>query len=53
MILTAYGLLRRNPRPSREDIIRGLNDNLCRCGSHTRVVRAVEAAAGKMRGAGR
>lgn len=53
MILTAYGLLRKNPRPTREDILRGLDDNLCRCGSHTRVIRAVEEAAGKMKGAGR
>ena len=53
MILTAYGLLRKNPRPTREEIIRGLDDNLCRCGSHTRVLQAVEAAAGKMKRAGR
>ncbi|MBM3312169.1 MAG: (2Fe-2S)-binding protein [Candidatus Aminicenantes bacterium] len=53
MILAAYGLLRKNPRPTREDIVRGLDDNLCRCGSHTRVLRAVEAAAGKMKRAGR
>jgi len=53
MILTAYGLLRKNPGATREDILRGLDDNLCRCGSHTRVVRAVEAAAARMKGGGR
>jgi aerobic-type carbon monoxide dehydrogenase small subunit (CoxS/CutS family) len=53
MILTAYGLLRKNPRPTREEIIRGMDDNFCRCGSHTRVVRAIEAAAAKVKGAGR
>jgi aerobic-type carbon monoxide dehydrogenase small subunit (CoxS/CutS family) len=50
MILTAYGLLRKNPGPSREDIIKGMDDHLCRCGSHTRIVQAIETAAAKMKG---
>ncbi len=50
MILTAYGLLLKNPRPSRPQIVAALDDNFCRCGSHTRVLRAVETAAAKMRG---
>jgi len=50
MILTAYGFLRKNPRPSREDIIKGMDDHLCRCGSHTRIVQAIETAAAKMKG---
>ena len=50
MILSAYGLLRKNPRPSREDIIKGMDDHLCRCGSHTRIVQAIETAAAKMKG---
>lgn len=45
MIMTAYGLLLRNPRPSRDDILEALEDNLCRCGTHTRIVAAVESAA--------
>jgi aerobic-type carbon monoxide dehydrogenase small subunit (CoxS/CutS family) len=45
MILTAYALLARNPRPTRQDIVDGLEDNLCRCGTHTRVIRAVQDAA--------
>ena len=45
MILSAYGLLQKNPRPTRRDILEALDDNLCRCGAHTRIVRAVEAAA--------
>jgi aerobic-type carbon monoxide dehydrogenase small subunit (CoxS/CutS family) len=50
MILTAYGLLLKNPKPSRSQIIEALDDNLCRCGSHHRVLQAVETAAGRMRG---
>ncbi len=50
MILNAYALLLKTPRPSREQIIRHMDDNLCRCGSHVRVVEAVEEAAGSMKG---
>jgi aerobic-type carbon monoxide dehydrogenase small subunit (CoxS/CutS family) len=45
MILNAYALLRKNPRPSSSDIIKGMDDNLCRCGAHNRIVWAVQAAA--------
>jgi len=45
MILTAHSLLRENPAPSREAIAEGLELNLCRCGAHTRILDAVEAAA--------
>ena len=47
MILTAAGLLREKPRPSREEIVRGMDGNLCRCGSHTRIIDAIESAARK------
>jgi aerobic-type carbon monoxide dehydrogenase small subunit (CoxS/CutS family) len=50
MILAAYGLLRRTPRPSYGDIVRGLEGNLCRCGAHKRIVEAVQAAAEEMAG---
>ena len=50
MILTAYGLLAKDPKPTREQIIRGLDQNLCRCGAHTRIIDAVETAAGEMKG---
>lgn len=46
MIMTAYSLLLHNPNPSREEIIEGLDGNLCRCGSHTRIIKAVQTAAG-------
>ncbi len=50
MILTAFGLLTDKPSPTREQIIRGVEQNLCRCGAHTRIIDAIEAAAGEMRG---
>jgi len=53
MILNAYGLLRKNPRPTREQIIQGMDDNFCRCGSHTRIIQAIETAAEEMWKGGR
>ncbi len=50
MILNAYALLRKNPHPSSADIIRDMDDNLCRCGAHTRIVQAIQAAANEMTG---
>lgn len=50
MLLTAYALLKDKPRPSRDDIIAGLDQNLCRCGAHQRIVAAVQAAATQMGG---
>lgn len=47
MILSACALLAENPHPSREDIIRHMDRNLCRCGSHTRIVDAILEAARK------
>ena len=45
MIMTAEALLRRNPDPSEADIKQALALNLCRCGTHTRIVRASRRAA--------
>jgi aerobic-type carbon monoxide dehydrogenase small subunit (CoxS/CutS family) len=53
MILNAYALLLKKPRPTREEIIREMDDNLCRCGSHTRVLDAIQEAAGAMIGGAR
>lgn len=47
MILNAYGLLLRNPHPTRDQIVQGMQPNLCRCGAHTRIIRAIETAAGQ------
>jgi len=50
MILTAHSLLSENPRLSREDIIEGMDGNLCRCGSHKRIIQAIETAGKEMKG---
>jgi aerobic-type carbon monoxide dehydrogenase small subunit (CoxS/CutS family) len=50
VILTAYSLLLKNPKPSPENVIQTLDDNLCRCGAHTRMLQAVHAAADTMSG---
>jgi aerobic-type carbon monoxide dehydrogenase small subunit (CoxS/CutS family) len=50
MVLTAFGLLRTNPTPTREQIIHGMDQNLCRCGAHTRIIDAIQTAAGEMKG---
>lgn len=46
MIMVSAALLNRNPSPSQDQIKQALNGNLCRCGSHTRIVAAVQRAAG-------
>lgn len=46
MLMVAAGLLRQNPSPSSADVKQALNGNLCRCGAHPRIVRAVQRAAG-------
>jgi aerobic-type carbon monoxide dehydrogenase small subunit (CoxS/CutS family) len=50
MILNAVALLRKNPHPSYAEIINGMDDNLCRCGAHNRIVRAVQEVAKETRG---
>lgn len=47
MIMNAVGLLRDNPKPSRADIINGMENNLCRCGAHQRIIAAIEDVAAK------
>jgi len=46
MIMVSASLVASNPSPSEADIKQALNGNLCRCGSHTRIVAAVQRAAG-------
>ncbi len=50
MILSAYSLLKQNPRPTEAQIREGLEGNLCRCGAHQRIIAAVQAAAKAMAG---
>lgn len=50
MIMTAAAFLRKNPRASASDIIEGMDNNLCRCGAHNRIVLALQTAAKEMGG---
>jgi nicotinate dehydrogenase subunit A len=45
MIMTAKAFLDRNPHPTRAEICQALARNLCRCGTHLRIVRAIESVA--------
>lgn len=45
MVLTAVGLLDRNPNPSRSEIVEGMNTNICRCCGYGNILKAVERAA--------
>jgi aerobic-type carbon monoxide dehydrogenase small subunit (CoxS/CutS family) len=44
MLMAAYGLLLNTPHPSTADIVRNIDGNLCRCGSHTRIIAAIDDA---------
>jgi len=50
MIIKAWALLQRNPNPTDKQIITTLDDSLCRCGAHTRIIDAVHSAAKEMGG---
>jgi aerobic-type carbon monoxide dehydrogenase small subunit (CoxS/CutS family) len=50
MIMNATGLLLKNPSPSTQEIKEGMENNLCRCGAHVRIVEAVNMAAQEMKG---
>ena len=49
ILISTKALLDRNPSPSRAEIARALDDNICRCGAHNRILRAVEKAAARLR----
>ena len=50
MILTAASLLHANPQPTEGQIVAGMEQNFCRCGTHPRIIRAVQTAAAEMKG---
>ena len=50
MIMNAYAFLRKNTTPSVAEIVEGMDDNLCRCGAHKRIIEAIQAAAKEMHG---
>jgi nicotinate dehydrogenase subunit A len=51
ILSSARALLRHNPNPSRADIVAALDRHLCRCGTHQRIIQAVETAAQHIQGA--
>jgi aerobic-type carbon monoxide dehydrogenase small subunit (CoxS/CutS family) len=50
MILKAYDLLVSNPAPTRDEILDAMEDNLCRCGAHVRIIDAIQTAAKALKG---
>jgi len=50
MIISAVGLLSSNPKPSDDEIVSGMQGNICRCGTYGRIVAAVRRAAGNVGG---
>jgi aerobic-type carbon monoxide dehydrogenase small subunit (CoxS/CutS family) len=50
MIMNATGLLHKNPSPTTQEIKAGMEENLCRCGAHVRIIEAVHTAANEMKG---
>ena len=53
MILGAYAFLLKNPKATRAEIVGRMDQHLCRCGAHVRIVQAVETAAAAMKGGAR
>jgi nicotinate dehydrogenase subunit A len=49
ILISAKALLDRNPQPTRSEIAQALDGNICRCGAHNRIMRAIEKAAARMR----
>ncbi|MGH9522223.1 MAG: (2Fe-2S)-binding protein [Terriglobales bacterium] len=45
MIMSSIALLNTNPNPSQDDIVRAMNGNVCRCGTHPRIIAAIQQAA--------
>jgi aerobic-type carbon monoxide dehydrogenase small subunit (CoxS/CutS family) len=53
MIMSGAALLEKHPHPTRDEIIDGMNGNICRCGTYQRIIAAVQAAAGMSKGGAR
>jgi carbon-monoxide dehydrogenase small subunit len=45
MILTTKALLERNPHPSKEEILKGISGNLCRCTGYAQIIEAIQSLA--------
>ena len=52
MVMATVALLRRNPQPTDDEVREALQHQLCRCGAHVEILRAVQLAAARLRGAG-
>ncbi|HEV2904508.1 MAG TPA: (2Fe-2S)-binding protein [Pyrinomonadaceae bacterium] len=52
MIMAASALLAKKPKPSRDEIIEGMNSNVCRCGVYQRIIEAIQIASGQARAKG-
>lgn len=50
MVLSAVSLLNEKPNPSESEIITAMNGNLCRCGSHKRIIKAIKTASDELKG---
>ena len=48
MIMSASALLSKTPKPTRDDIISGMNGNICRCGTYQRIIEAIQIASGQI-----
>ena len=48
MIMSASALLSKTPKPSRDDVISGMNGNICRCGTYQRIIEAIQIATGQI-----
>ncbi len=53
MLMSSVGLLQKNANPKREEIVHSLQGNICRCGTHPRIIEAVQHAAKMMQERGR
>jgi aerobic-type carbon monoxide dehydrogenase small subunit (CoxS/CutS family) len=49
MIMSAFALLNEHPTPTREEILSGMNGNICRCGTYSRIITAIERAASALK----
>src|SRR5437588_24307 len=53
MIMSGVALLAEKPRPTREEIVQGMNGNICRCCTYPRIIAAIEQAAEMSKGGAR
>ncbi|MFA5806524.1 MAG: (2Fe-2S)-binding protein [Melioribacteraceae bacterium] len=49
MIMNAYGFLKKNPKPTYEEIIKEMDNNYCRCSAYNRIIEAIQTASAEMK----